>query len=199
MGRASHALVLFMHGGLWAGGVGLWAVVVVVVGVVSVAFVVLVGLVVVVGLVMVVVLWVRPQDPLAFQWGGGRASFAALGGCTAWWIVGAGLGPGLAVTAFEGSHVPGSVWPAVMSVFGGWMMGRLEMRMWMRVCTGSCCVAASLVAVRVGGRGAQDAVGAGLWLGFGLGFELGRGRFWCCCHRAFCHFLGCVWWCGWCL
>ena len=53
----SHTLVLFMHGGLWPGGVGWWAVVVV--GVVLV--VVVVGLLVVVALVVVgFVLRVRP-------------------------------------------------------------------------------------------------------------------------------------------
>ena len=57
-----------------------------------------------------------------------------------------------------GSHVPGSVWPAVVAVCGGWMVGRLEMGMWLRVLTGSCCVAASVVAVRAGGRGVRDCI-----------------------------------------
>ena len=53
----SHTLVLFVHGVLWAGGVGWWAVVVV--GVVLV--VVVVGPLVVVALVVVgLVLWVWP-------------------------------------------------------------------------------------------------------------------------------------------
>ena len=79
--RQSHALVLFVHGGMWPAGVGWWAVVVVpvavVLGVVLVVVVVplvagaLVAMAVVVGLVVVVVLWVRPQDPLAFRWGAG--------------------------------------------------------------------------------------------------------------------------------
>ena len=57
----SHSLVLFVHGGLWPGGVGWWAVVVV--GVVLV--VVVVGLLVVVVLVVVgLVLRVWPWDPL---------------------------------------------------------------------------------------------------------------------------------------
>ena len=57
----SHSLVLFVHGGLWPGGVGWWAVVVV--GVVLV--VVVVGPLVVVVLVVVgLVLRVWPLDPL---------------------------------------------------------------------------------------------------------------------------------------
>ena len=57
----SHSLVLFVHGGLWPGGVGRWAVVVV--GVVLV--VVVVGpLVVVVWVVVGLVLRVWPMDPL---------------------------------------------------------------------------------------------------------------------------------------
>ena len=50
-------------------------------------------------------------------------------GRAAWWVAGACWGPGFTVTAVEGSHVPGSVWPAVVVVCGGWMMGRLEMGM----------------------------------------------------------------------
>ena len=79
--RPSHVLVVFVHGGLLAGGVGRWAVVVVVMevvfGLVVVVVVVhvvagaLVAAAVVVGLVVFVVLWVRPQDPLAFRWGVG--------------------------------------------------------------------------------------------------------------------------------
>ena len=57
----SHSLVLFVHGGLWPGGVGWWAVVVV--GVVLVEL--LVGPLVVVVLVVVgLVLWVWSLDPL---------------------------------------------------------------------------------------------------------------------------------------
>ena len=52
------------------------------------------------------------------------------------------------------------------------MAGRLGMGMWTRVWTGSCCVATSVVAVRVWGGGARDALGVGfLW----------RERFCCCC------------------
>ena len=47
-------------------------------------------------------------------------------GRTAWWAAGVGRGAGLTVIAVEGSHVPGSVWPAAVVVCGGWMMGRLE-------------------------------------------------------------------------
>ena len=61
----SHSLVLFVHGGLWPGGVGWWAVVVV--GVVFV--VVVVGPLVVMALVVVgLVLRVWPLDPLWVFW-----------------------------------------------------------------------------------------------------------------------------------
>ena len=61
----SQSLVLFVHGGLWPGGVGWWAVVVV--GVVLV--VVVVGPLVVVVLVVVgLVLRVWPMDPLWVFW-----------------------------------------------------------------------------------------------------------------------------------
>ena len=53
----SHTLVVFVHGGLWPGGVGWWAVVVV--GVVLVV-VVAGSLVVVAWVVVGLVLWVRP-------------------------------------------------------------------------------------------------------------------------------------------
>ena len=92
------------------------------------------------------------------------------------------------MTEVEGSKVPRSVWPAVVVVCGGWMVGRLETDMWTRVWTGSCCVAASVVAALAGAKGARDAVGAGSWLGLGLRSGLGQGRF--CCCRAFCVFFG---------
>ena len=47
--------------------------------------------------------------------------------------MGAGWGLGLTATEVGGSHVPGSVWPAVVVVCGGRMVGRLEMGMWTRV------------------------------------------------------------------
>ena len=136
----SHSLLLFVHGGLWPGGVGWWAVVVV--GVVSVV-VVVVGPLVVVALVVVgLVLRVWPLDPFwVFRprlsgWGvGNRAQPLGLH-----YVVGrgGGSGPGLTVTVVEGSHVPGSVWPAVVVVCGGWMTGRLVKGMLTRVWTGSC-------------------------------------------------------------
>ena len=82
----SQVVVVLVYGGLWASGVGWWAVVVgvgVVLGVVvamvvglgvvllvvvSVLVGVLVVLVVVVEWVVVVVLWARPQDRLVFRW-----------------------------------------------------------------------------------------------------------------------------------
>ena len=95
-------------------------------------------------------------------------------GCTLWWAGGAGRGPGLTVTVVEASHVPGSVWLAVVVVCGGRMTGRLEMGMLTRVWTGSCWVAAPAVAVAAGGRRAWVVVDVGSWLR--LGFGLGR----CC-------------------
>ena len=73
------------------------------------------------------------------------------------------------------------------------MIGRLEMEMVTRVWTGSCWVAASVVAALARRRGARDAVGAGSWLGFVLGFWSGRAAF--CCWRTFCDLWGCVGWC----
>ena len=106
-------------------------------------------------------------------------------GCTMWWAGGAGQGPGLTVTVVEGSHVPGSVWPTVVVVCGGWMTGRLVTGMLTRVTTGSCWVAACAVVVAAAGRGAWVVVGGGSWLGFrvwlravSVGFVLLR--LWCC-------------------
>ena len=109
-------------------------------------------------------------------------------GCTVWWAGGAGRGPGLTVIVVEGSRIPGSVWPAAVVVCGGWMTGRLEMGMCTRVWTGSCWVAASVVAAAAGGRGAWVVVGAGSWLGLGFGLgpcRLGLSRCVCgvvCAH-----------------
>ena len=114
-------------------------------------------------------------------------------GRTVWWAAGAGRGPSITVIVVEGSHVPGSVWPAAVVVCGGWMMGRLEMGMLTRVWTGSCWVAASAVAAAAGGRGALVVVGGGSWLG--LGFGLGRCRLGLC--RCLCGDVGCVGWCWW--
>ena len=162
----SHLLVLFVHGWLWPGGVGWWAVVVV--GVVLV--VVVVGPLVVVVLVVVgLVLRVWPMDPLwVFRsplWGWGFGIVGSPWGCTMWWAGGAGWGPGLTMTVVEGSHVPGLVWPVVVVVCGRWMTGRLVTGMRTRAWTGSCWVAASAVVVGAGGRGAWVVVGGGSWLG----------------------------------
>ena len=81
-------------------------------------------------------------------------------GRTAWWVAGAGWGLGLTVTEVEGSHVRGSVWPAAVVVGGGWMTRRLEMQMLTRVWTGSCWVAASVVAR---GRCREGGSGCGGW------------------------------------
>ena len=69
----------------------------------------------------------------------------------------------------EGSHVPGSVWPAVVVVCGGCMTGRLMTGILTRVWRGSCWVAVSAVVVGAGGRGARVVVGGGSWLGRGPG------------------------------
>ena len=98
-------------------------------------------------------------------------------GRTVWWVAGAGRGPGLTVTEVEGSHVPGSVWPAAVVVCGGWMTGRLEMGMLTRIWTAPCSVAASVVAAAAGGRGTWVVGGGGSW--FGLGFGSGRCRLIC--------------------
>ena len=95
-----------------------------------------------------------------------------------WWAGGAGPKLGLTVTVVEGSHVPGSVWPAVVVVCWGWMTGRLVTGMLTSVWTGSCWVAASAVAVAAGGRKARVVVGGGSWPGLGLG--LGRCRLGSC-------------------
>ena len=50
------------------------------------------------------------------------------------------------------------------------MTGRLEMGMLTRVWTGSCWVAAPVVAAAAGGRGAWVVVGGRSWLGLGFGF-----------------------------
>ena len=179
----SHALVLLVHGRLLRGEVGWWAVVAVVVVVVVVS----VGALVAVALgVLVMVLRVCPQDPLVFRWGLGSGIVCSPWVRTAWWVLGAGSGPGLTATEVEESHVPGSVWPTAAVVSGGWMLGRLEMGMLTRACTRSCWVAASAVAPLAGGRGAWDAVPAGSGIGFWLGFGSGRGRF--CCRRTLCDF-----------
>ena len=99
-------------------------------------------------------------------------------GCTVWWAAGAGRGPGLTVIVVEGCHVPGSVWPAAVVFCGGWIRERLEIGMLTRVWTGSCRVAASVVAAAAGGRGAWVVVGGGSW--FRLGFVLGRCLFGLC-------------------
>ena len=85
--------------------------------------------------------------------GGGSGIVRSSWGRTAWWVAGAGRGPGLTVTEVEGSHVPRLVWPAARMVCGGWMTGRLEMGMLMRVWKESCWVAASAVAAAAGGLG----------------------------------------------
>ena len=102
----SHSLVLFVHGGLWPGGIGWWAVIVV--GVVLV--VVVVGLLVVVVLVVVgLVLQVWPLDPLV----GHRAQPPGLH-----YVVGRGGGSGAGLDGDGGRGVPGP-WVGLAGSGGG--------------------------------------------------------------------------------
>ena len=101
----SHSLVLFVHGGLWPGGVGWWAVVVVRV----VLVVVVVGPLVVVVLVVVgLVLRVWPMDPLlAFRsplWGWGVGHHGQPLGLH--YVVGRGGGLGAGFDGDGGRGVP---------------------------------------------------------------------------------------------
>ena len=101
----SHSLVLFVHGGLWPGGVGWWAVVVV--GVVLLV-VVLGPLVVVVLVVVGLVLRVWPLDPLwTFRsplWGWGAGHRAQPLGLH--YVVGRGGGSGAGLYGDGGRGVP---------------------------------------------------------------------------------------------
>ena len=81
----SHLLVLLVHGGLWPGGVGWWAVV----GVGVVLVVVVLGPLLVVALVVVgLVLRVWPLDPCGYSGppcgGGGSGIVRSPWGCTMW-------------------------------------------------------------------------------------------------------------------
>ena len=101
----SHSLVLFVHGGLWPGGVGRRAVVVV--GVVLV--VVVVGpLVVVVWVVVGLVLRVWPMDPLwvfrSPMWGSGVGHRGQSSGLH--YVVGRGGGSGAGLDGDGGPGVP---------------------------------------------------------------------------------------------
>ena len=115
----SHLLVLFVHGGLWPGGVGWWAVVVV--GVVLV--VVVVGPLVVVALVVVaLVLRVWPLDPSwvirspLCGWGvGHRAQPLGL-----YYLVGRGGGSGAGLDGDGGRGVP-RPWVGLAGGGGGFL------------------------------------------------------------------------------
>ena len=117
----SHSLVLFVHGGLWPGGVGWWAVVVVAV----VLLEVVVGPLVVVLLVVVgLVLRVWPLDPLwVFRsplWGWGVGHRAQPLGLH--YVVGKGGGLGAGLDGDGGRGVP-RPW-AGLSGGGGDLWGR---------------------------------------------------------------------------
>ena len=97
----SHALVLFVHGGLRPAGVGWWAAVVVLVVVVVVVVWALVAVALV---VVVMVLRVCPEDPLAFRWGlgiGHRLQFLGPQG-----LVGSRGGLGAGLNGDRGRGVP---------------------------------------------------------------------------------------------
>ena len=111
-------------------------------------------------------------------------------GCTVLWAAGAGRGPGLTVIVTEGSHVPGSVWPAAPVVYWGVDDGAL----------GGGDVNDGLNGVVLGGR-LRGGGGAWVVVGgvsrFGLGFGL-----WRCLlgwRRCVCGVVGCLglcwWWC----
>ena len=118
-------------------------------------------------------LGVCTQDPVTPWWDKGvghHLKQLGLQGLVDCW---AGLpGKGLMETAVDGSHAPGSLWPVLVVVCWGRMAGRLLLRMWTRIRMQLSCVAASVVAVRAGSMGAQDAVRVGIFW---------RGRFCCCC------------------
>ena len=207
----SQVWVVLVYRGLWAGGGGWWGVVVVVgvvlgvvvavvavVGLVLGVVVVVVGgvlvvVVLVVDVVMVVVLWVRPQDPVAFWWDVGvRHRLQPL---EPHCLVDSGGKFRAGLSGDRGGGVPrpqvgpaggdGGLWG-----MDGWAFGD---GMCLMVWAGSCCVAASVMAVCAWGRGPWDVVGAGSWW---------WGRFWRC--RPLCGCWRCVWWCwlcwwcGWC-
>ena len=92
---------------------------------------------------------------------GGRASFAALWPAQFGGQWGRIRGWLLTETMVKGSHVPRLAWLAVVLVCGGQMAGRFDMAMWTRVCSGLCCVAASVVAVCAGGGGAPNTLDVG--------------------------------------
>ena len=202
----SQVVVVLVYGGSWAGGVGLWAVVVVVgtvlgsvvavvvvVGVVlGVVMVVMVGVVVVVVVVVesvvVVVLRARPQDPLAFRW-------------DVWiWHRLQPLGPhglvdsrGRFGAGLDGDCAGGVPRPRVgLAGADGGLWG---VDCW---AFGDGDVAEGLGGVVLCGRrrGRRFVLGAeGLAMRFGRG-SCWRRRFWRC--RPFCGYWGCVWWCWWC-
>ena len=113
----SHSLVLFVHGGMWPGGVGWWAVVVV--GVVLV--VVVLGPLVVMALVVVrLPLQIWPLDPLWVFWSplrgwgvGHRAQPLGL-----YYVVGRGGGSGAGLDGDGGRGVP-HPWVGLASGGGG--------------------------------------------------------------------------------
>ena len=153
----SQSLVLFVHGGLWQGGVGWWAVVVL--GVVLV--VVVVGPLVVVALIVVgLVLRVWPLDPLwvfrspLFGWGvGHRAQPLGL-----YYVVGRGGASGAGLDGDGGRGVPR---PWVGSAGGGGGLWGMDDGM-----LGDRDVDEGLDGVLLGGRLCG---GAGCWWEGGVG------------------------------
>ena len=123
----SHSLVLFLHGGLWPGGVGWWAVVVVGVALV----VVVVGPLVVMALVMVgLVLRVSPLDPLwVFRspfWGWGVGHRAQPLGLR--YVVGRGGGSG---AGLDGDPGHTNYWASFERQFMVWLQTeKLDKERW---------------------------------------------------------------------
>ena len=143
--------------------------------------------------VVVMVLRVRPEDPMAFPWGLGIGHRLQPPG--PYGLVGSRGGIGAGLNGDRGRGVPR---PGVGVAGGGcglwglddWALGDGDVDEGLR---GSCWVAASVVASLAGDRGSRDVVGGGSWLGFGLGFGSGRGRF--CCRRTFRCFWSRLGWC----
>ena len=168
-------LVVDMVVGLSSGSVVVLVVVVVVA---------LEALVVVLGLVVVVVLGVCPQDPLVLQRDLGVGNHLQPLG-----LPGRPDSCGGLQGCFDGDRGRGVPRARVGLAGGGGGMRMPDGRALGdgdvdEGLDGSCFVAAPVVAVSIGGRGARDAVVVGPWW---------RGRLCCCCCRPFCDCWGCVW------
>ena len=104
---------------------------------------------------VVVVLWPRPQDPLTFRGDVGVGHRLQPLGQHGLVDSGGRLGTWLGEDHSGGVSRP---WVGLVVCWGR-MVGHSEMRTLLRVWTGSCCVAASVVAFCAGGRGATGCAG----------------------------------------